>query len=113
MSPVWLVFLINRRISFSERIQWTRNSFASSLEGGPESRSASASEIVTGALQDHDRAIIVGETTFGKALVQSVYRISEGAALALEAEGLEGREPELQHDERGMAIKTSTANTSP
>jgi len=45
--------------------------------------SASASEIVSGALQDHDRAVIVGETTFGKALVQSVYRVSEGAALAL------------------------------
>ena len=45
--------------------------------------SASAAEIVSGALQDHDRAVIVGETTFGKALVQSVYRISEGAGLAL------------------------------
>ncbi len=45
--------------------------------------SASASEIVTGALQDHDRAYIVGETTFGKALVQSIYRISGGAGLAL------------------------------
>ena len=45
--------------------------------------SASASEIVTGALQDHDRAYVVGETTFGKALVQSVYRISGGAGLAL------------------------------
>ena len=45
--------------------------------------SASASEIVTGSLQDHDRALVVGETTFGKALVQSVYRISEGAGLAL------------------------------
>jgi len=45
--------------------------------------SASAAEIVSGALQDHDRALIVGETTFGKALVQSVYRISEGAGLAL------------------------------
>jgi carboxyl-terminal processing protease len=45
--------------------------------------SASASEIVSGALQDHDRALVVGETTFGKALVQSVYRISEGAGLAL------------------------------
>ncbi len=45
--------------------------------------SASASEIVTGSLQDHDRALVVGETTFGKALVQSVYNISEGAGLAL------------------------------
>ena len=45
--------------------------------------SASASEIVTGSLQDHDRALVVGETTFGKALVQSVYRISGGAGLAL------------------------------
>ena len=45
--------------------------------------SASASEIVSGALQDHDRALIVGETTFGKALVQSIYRVSQGAGLAL------------------------------
>jgi carboxyl-terminal processing protease len=45
--------------------------------------SASASEIVVGAIQDHDRGLIVGERTFGKALVQSVYRISGGAGLAL------------------------------
>jgi carboxyl-terminal processing protease len=45
--------------------------------------SASASEIVSGALQDHDRSLVVGETTFGKALVQSVYPISEGAGVAV------------------------------
>lgn len=45
--------------------------------------SASASEIVAGAIQDHDRGLVVGETTFGKALVQSIFRVSHGAGLAL------------------------------
>ncbi len=44
---------------------------------------ASAAEIVSGALQDHDRALVVGETTFGKGLVQTVYQLSENTGLAL------------------------------
>src|SRR6185437_9353063 len=44
---------------------------------------ASAAEIVSGALQDHDRALILGETTFGKGLVQTVFPLSEKTALAL------------------------------
>ncbi|MGH7584127.1 MAG: S41 family peptidase, partial [Gemmatimonadales bacterium] len=49
------------------------------VDGG----TASASEIVAGALQDHDRAMIVGTTTFGKGLVQGVYNLPGGFALKL------------------------------
>ncbi|HEV2445784.1 MAG TPA: S41 family peptidase [Candidatus Sulfopaludibacter sp.] len=46
-----------------------------------DSRSASAAEIVSGALQDHDRAWLMGDTTFGKGLVQAQFPLSEGALL--------------------------------
>src|SRR5436190_5816206 len=44
---------------------------------------ASAAEIVAGAIQDHDRGLVAGETTFGKGLVQTVYPLSENTGLAL------------------------------
>jgi carboxyl-terminal processing protease len=46
-------------------------------------QSASASEIVAGSIQDHDRGLIVGETSFGKGLVQTQYPLSEDTALLL------------------------------
>ncbi len=48
-----------------------------------DSGTASAAEIVSGAVQDHDRGLVVGQTTFGKGLVQTVYPLSEGTGLAL------------------------------
>ena len=44
---------------------------------------ASAAEIVSGAIQDHDRGLVVGESTFGKGLVQTVYPLGENTGLAL------------------------------
>lgn len=48
-----------------------------------DNRSASSSEILTGALMDNDRAVVVGTQTYGKALVQSVHSLTDGSGIAV------------------------------
>jgi len=66
-----------------ERVPADNNPFTFPIAVLVNGKTASASEIVSGALQDHDRATIVGEPSFGKGLVQSVFPLSENAGLAL------------------------------
>jgi carboxyl-terminal processing protease len=76
-----------------------------------DGRSASAAEIVAGALQDHDRAHIVGVPSFGKGLVESVYPLSQGAGIALTTALYytpSGRSIQRPLDASQFAIKTKS-----
>jgi carboxyl-terminal processing protease len=78
-------------VSHRGRAQPNKNYYARSDNGGKSypvvvvvnRNSASAAEIVSGALQDHDRGWVLGENTFGKGLVQTVFPLSENTGLAL------------------------------
>jgi carboxyl-terminal processing protease len=88
IARMWLdegkiVSTVNRQgtgdISSANRTAITKKPLVILVDGG----SASASEILSGALQDNKRAQLVGVTTFGKGLVQSVRPLSEGAGMAV------------------------------
>jgi len=76
---------VRGRAGFQETLYATQNPMAPTipLVVLTDGRTASASEIVAGALQDHDRAVIVGTTSFGKGLVQTVYPLDGGYALKM------------------------------
>jgi len=76
--------------------------------------SASASEIVAGAVQDHDRGLVVGETTWGKGLVQTVYPLQAQAGLALTTAKYYTPSGRLiQRDYHSLEDYVSGANTIP
>ena len=87
------VFLSNGRLILTQRGRnGLRNNTYESRNTTPDltpmvilinENTASASEIVAGAMQDHDRALIVGQTSFGKGLVQSIIPLEYGAGLTL------------------------------
>lgn len=76
---------VRGRAGFQETLYATDNPVAPEIPliVLTDGRSASASEIVAGALQDHDRALILGTTSFGKGLVQTVYPLDGGYALKM------------------------------
>jgi len=76
---------VRGRAGFQEVLNATDNPIAPQIPliVLTDGRTASASEIVAGALQDHDRAVIVGTTSFGKGLVQTVYPLDGGYALKM------------------------------
>ena len=67
----------------SEAVQSIATPYGFKLAILVNEKTASAAEIVSGAMQDHDRATILGEASYGKGLVQSVFPLSDGAGLAL------------------------------
>ncbi|BAY98617.1 carboxyl-terminal protease [Tolypothrix tenuis PCC 7101] len=88
IARLWLdsgtiVYTVNR-----QGIQGSFEAFGPALTSDPlvilvNQGTASASEILAGALQDNGRATLVGETTFGKGLIQSLFELSDGSGLAV------------------------------
>jgi carboxyl-terminal processing protease len=88
VARLWLdsgtiVYTVNR-----QGIQGNYEAFGPSLTKDPlvilvNQGTASASEILAGALQDNHRAQLIGETTFGKGLIQSLFELSDGSGLAV------------------------------
>lgn len=72
-----------RRVGAEEKVPTISTPYTFPVSIIVTAKTASAAEILSGALQDHDRAVIVGEPTFGKGLVQNVMPLREGTALAL------------------------------
>lgn len=85
LTPDQLVFSVKGRSAKTEEVRVPKltHPYRFPVAVLINEKSASASEILSGALQDHDRAAIVGEPSYGKGLVQRVYTLSNNTGLAL------------------------------
>jgi len=85
LNPDQLVFSVKGRSAKTEEVRVPKlaRPYKFPVAVLINAKSASASEILSGALQDHDRAAIVGEPSYGKGLVQRVYTLSSNTGLAL------------------------------
>ncbi len=85
LEPEQLIFSIKGRAQKTEEVRVPKlaKPYKFPVAVLINGKSASASEIVTGALQDHDRGVVLGEPSFGKGLVQNVYPLSGNTAVAL------------------------------
>jgi carboxyl-terminal processing protease len=85
LKPDQVVFSVRGRKAEDEVVRTPKleKPYEFSLVVLVNGRTASASEILSGALQDHDRAVIFGEPSYGKGLVQQVYTLSGNSGLAL------------------------------
>ena len=114
LDPEQLVFSIRGRSQKTQEIRVPKlaEPYKFPLAVLINEKSASASEIVTGALQDHDRASVFGEPSFGKGLVQNVYPLSGNSGVALTIAYYytpSGRS--IQHPLHGGALDTVTSQT--
>jgi carboxyl-terminal processing protease len=113
MQPEQLVFTVKGRNAKTEEVRVPQFSkpYTFPVAILVNGKSASASEIVTGALQDHDRGVVLGEPTYGKGLVQQVYPLSSGTGTALTTAFYytpSGRN--IQHPLHGGQLDSTTAS---
>jgi carboxyl-terminal processing protease len=111
LQPEQLVFTIKGRAAKTEEVRVPKMSkpYTFPVAILINSKTASASEIVTGALQDHDRATVLGEASFGKGLVQNVYPLSRNSGVALTIAFYytpSGRS--IQHPLQGSTLEVTT-----